>query len=101
MPDGGTLFLRVQAMESYVQLRIEDTGIGMDDEQLKRLGKPYYSTKDKGTGLGTMVVFRIIEAMGGSVSVQSEKGRGTVFTILLPLDKSDPAISLKSPASRA
>lgn len=101
MPDGGTLFLRVQAVESYVQLRIEDTGIGMDDEQLKRLGKPYYSTKDKGTGLGTMVVFRIIEAMGGSVSVQSEKGRGTVFTILLPLDKSDPAISLKSPASRA
>jgi len=66
-------------------IMIKDTGVGMDDEQIERLGKPYFTTKgQKGTGLGMMVAFRVIEELEGKISVKSEKGRGTAFTIYLP-----------------
>ncbi|MNI99259.1 Sporulation kinase E [compost metagenome] len=53
----------------------------MTREQVDRLGTPYYSTKDKGTGLGTMVVFSIIQAMKGRIAVTSSIGKGTCFSI--------------------
>lgn len=56
----------------------------MDEEELKRLGEPYFSNKTKGTGLGLMVTFRIIEVMQGKLHVASEKGVGTVITISFP-----------------
>ncbi len=84
MPSGG--FLRVGTYESVdsVVVQIEDSGHGMTHEQLSRLGKPFYSTKDKGTGLGTMVVYRIIESMSGSVTCESTQREGTRFMIRLP-----------------
>jgi two-component system sporulation sensor kinase B len=57
----------------------------MSEEQIRRLGEPFFSTKEKGTGLGMMVVYSNIKAMNGKVSVQSEIGKGTKFTIQLPL----------------
>ncbi|CAH8707295.1 HAMP domain-containing histidine kinase [Paenibacillus thiaminolyticus] len=78
--------IRIEAYErgSQVIIRIEDNGIGMDEEELKRLGEPYFSNKTKGTGLGLMVTFRIIEVMQGKLHVASEKGVGTVITISFP-----------------
>ena len=57
----------------------------MSTEQIEKLGTPYYSTKDKGTGLGTMVAFSIIKAMQGEIEVESELGKGTSFSISIPL----------------
>jgi two-component system sporulation sensor kinase B len=56
----------------------------MDSEQVGRLGTLFYTTKDKGTGLGTSVSIKIIEAMGGVISYKSELGKGTEVTIVLP-----------------
>ncbi|WLR54115.1 ATP-binding protein [Mesobacillus subterraneus] len=68
--------------ESYVV--ISDTGKGMDSSQIARLGTLFYTTKDKGTGLGTSVSIKIIEAMGGTISFNSELGIGTKVEISLP-----------------
>jgi two-component system sporulation sensor kinase B len=67
----------VSTKKNGVILIIKDTGVGMNPDQVSRLGTPYYSTKDKGTGLGTMVSFSILKAMMGKVEVKSELGKGT------------------------
>ncbi len=89
--EGGEVIVRqvYAANESYVV--ISDTGKGMDSEQIARLGTLFYTTKDKGTGLGTSVSIKIIEAMGGVISFKSEKGVGTEVTIILPAYKHEPA----------
>ncbi len=86
MPGGGTLAIDAAlAPERMVQLRITDTGIGMDAEALAKIFEPYFSTKAIGTGLGLTIAKRNVEANGGSISVASERGRGTSVTITLPL----------------
>lgn len=66
-------------------IRIADNGEGMEPEQIAKLGEPYFSTKSKGTGLGLMVTFRIIEVMEGTLIFHSEKGKGTEAIIRFPL----------------
>ena len=56
----------------------------MTQEQINRLGEPYFTTKEKGTGLGLMVSYSIIRAMGGTILVTSEQGKGTCFSLRLP-----------------
>ncbi len=68
----------------YVVVDVIDTGIGMTNDQIQRLGNPFYSTKENGTGLGLMVSYRIIQAINGRIYVQSEKGKGTKFSIWIP-----------------
>lgn len=68
-----------------VQLLIEDNGVGMDHDQLSRLGSIYYSTKSTGTGLGLTYSYQAIRSMNGTVTVESEPQSGTIFTISLPL----------------
>jgi len=86
MPSGGTLQVYVSIDNGRVLIRIGDTGVGMTKEQLERLGEPYFTTKGtKGTGLGMMVVYRIIESMNGTIRVESEIHRGTTVSIYLPL----------------
>ncbi|MCA1296526.1 sensor histidine kinase [Paenibacillus sp. alder61] len=70
--------------DGEVSIHIKDTGEGMDEEVLSRLGEPYFSNKTKGTGLGLMVTFRIIEIMNGKISFTSEKGVGTEAVIRFP-----------------
>ncbi|MBM7662660.1 two-component system sporulation sensor kinase B [Bacillus mesophilus] len=84
MATGGCLFITVLRDEDSVIIKIEDHGSGMTSTQMARLGEPYFSTKVKGTGLGMMVVYRIIETMRGTISVKSEVGKGTVFTLIFP-----------------
>ncbi|PEY35713.1 sporulation kinase [Bacillus cereus] len=85
MPKGGDLTLTLVPDHKHVQLYIKDNGIGMDTEQIKRLGSPFYSTKEKGTGLGMMVVFSIVKAMDGKIDITSEEGIGTNFLLTFPL----------------
>jgi two-component system, sporulation sensor kinase B len=84
MPDGGTLNIHVSVYAGHVAILIEDTGLGMDQEQIEKLGTPYYSTKEKGTGLGMMVVYSIVSAMNGQIEVSSRKGIGTAFELRFP-----------------
>jgi two-component system, sporulation sensor kinase B len=83
-PNGGQVIVRSFLDNKHVLIQVLDTGAGMTSDQLKRLGTPFYSTKEKGTGLGLMVTFRMVEAMGGQLKFRSEKGKGTVATISIP-----------------
>lgn len=84
MPNGGSLFVNLSSGENNIEVRIKDTGIGMSKEELLRLGEPYFSTKENGTGLGMMVAFSIIKSMGGSYKVHSVPGVGTTFILNFP-----------------
>ncbi|KHF41299.1 hypothetical protein LQ50_03415 [Halalkalibacter okhensis] len=84
MPDKGQITMSLHESNEQAIIAIQDTGIGMSEDQMKRLGTPYYSTKTTGTGLGTMVAYSIIKAMRGEIEVDSKQGVGTCFTIKLP-----------------
>jgi two-component system, NtrC family, nitrogen regulation sensor histidine kinase NtrY len=84
MPDGGSIDLRVRDEASKGIIEISDTGTGLTPEERDRLFTPYYTTKGHGTGLGLAVAQSVISDHNGSITVQSEPGRGTTFTIQLP-----------------
>jgi signal transduction histidine kinase len=65
-------------------IRITDTGVGVPAENLKDLFNPFFTNKEKGTGLGLAVTHKLLEDMGGGISFRSERGKGTTFTLLLP-----------------
>ncbi|MBT2640757.1 ATP-binding protein [Bacillus sp. ISL-41] len=89
--DGGEVNISQVSGVNETYIVVSDTGKGMDSAQLARLGTLFYTTKDKGTGLGTSVSIKIIEAMGGAISFKSEKGVGTEVTIILPTYKQEPS----------
>jgi two-component system, sporulation sensor kinase B len=85
MPSGGIVRITCALTDDrYVKITIKDQGIGMTKKQMDRLGSPYYSLKESGTGLGMMVSFQIIRSFKGKIQVKSEKGMGTEFIILIP-----------------
>jgi two-component system sporulation sensor kinase B len=79
----GTIQVELMMEVDEIVVKVRDSGVGMNKEELERLGNPFYSTKEKGTGLGLMVTFRMVEAMGGRLQFTSEKGKGTEATIRL------------------
>lgn len=85
MPQGGTLRVATELRADGLALTVADTGPGLDDEQRRRLFTPYYTTKPGGTGLGLAIVQSIVSDHGGRIEVSSERGRGTTFTLLLPV----------------
>lgn len=101
MPNGGQLVVRTSGTRDGVELDLIDTGCGMDAETQARIFDAFFSTKRGGTGLGLPTARKIIEAHGGQIRVQSEPGRGTQFTITLPipaqLPSGDKARQLPSP----
>ena len=84
MPNGGTLTISSFLHGNHVIITIKDTGVGMTTEQMNRFGEPYFSTKEKGTGLGTMVAVKMIQTMQGTLHIQSEVNKGTTLTITFP-----------------
>jgi two-component system sporulation sensor kinase B len=81
MPSGGIITIQTSLQDHTIQLFIEDTGVGMSTSQIKSLGLPFYTTKDKGTGLGLMVVTSLLRAMNGNISFLSKPNRGTTCLI--------------------
>ncbi|ANS73382.1 hypothetical protein AWM70_01270 [Paenibacillus yonginensis] len=80
----GEILVWAYEVNAHVYIHIKDNGEGMTEEEMGRLGEPYFSNKTKGTGLGLMVTFRIIEAMGGTLNFSSEKGKGTEAVLRFP-----------------
>lgn len=91
MPGGGQLVVRTYVTAHGVALDLIDTGCGMDLETQSHAFETFYSTKHGGSGLGLPTARKIVEAHGGSITVQSEVGRGTQFTIALPVPARLPA----------
>jgi signal transduction histidine kinase len=81
MPDGGTLTISLEPQNGNARIRFEDTGIGLGDDELKRLFVPFISSFRNGTGLGLAIVYQIVNAHNGTIAVKSQKGVGTSFTI--------------------
>ena len=87
MPEGGSLRLTLSLADRHLTLAIADTGHGIPKDILPKIFNPFFTTKEvgKGTGLGLTVVHGIISEHGGTIAVESEQGRGTTFTITLPI----------------
>lgn len=85
MENGGQLSLTLDRQREYGVFIIRDTGIGMTEEELSRLGTAFYSLKERGTGMGLMVCYQIVERMKGQIKVSSKKGEGTAFEIMVPV----------------
>lgn len=85
MPRGGTLAVDLEAAGGEARLRIADSGPGMDADTLAKVGTPFYTTKEHGTGLGLYLVRRLLEECGGALELDSRPGRGTTATVLLPI----------------
>jgi two-component system sensor histidine kinase HydH len=94
MPDGGRLFVssairratRRGAAAAFLEVRFRDTGVGIPPSDLRNLFIPFFTTKEKGTGLGLPISQRIIENHGGTIEVRSQAGMGATFTVLLPVE---------------
>jgi two-component system NtrC family sensor kinase len=86
MPDGGTLTISTSPGEASVIVEVADTGCGIRKEHLERIFEPFFTTKPvgQGTGLGLSISYGIIQQHAGDLTVRSEEGRGTTFTIVLP-----------------
>jgi two-component system, NtrC family, sensor kinase len=89
MPKGGNLTFKAASRANRVSIEISDTGIGIPTDNLSKIFEPFFTTKEvgKGTGLGLAVCYGIITDHGGRVSVRSNPGKGTTFTIILPIGK--------------
>ena len=85
MTKGGTLKLQTGENDDGVWVSVGDTGGGIPQEQINRIFEPFYTTKKKGSGLGLMIVQRIVRAHNGRIELESHVGRGTLFRIWLPL----------------
>ncbi|OEF98921.1 hypothetical protein BHF71_03075 [Vulcanibacillus modesticaldus] len=91
MPLGGALIVATNYIENegIVSISFSDTGKGMDQQTLEKLGTPFFTTKEDGTGLGIATCYRIVEGMGGTITVESKVSEGTTFTIKLPIKIND------------
>jgi signal transduction histidine kinase len=92
MSKGGTLTLRTGEGADGVWVSVTDTGGGIPQEQINRIFEPFYTTKKKGSGLGLMIVQRIVRAHGGRIELESRVGHGTTFRIWLPLHERRPRL---------
>jgi signal transduction histidine kinase len=99
MPDGGQLVVRTSAQGRWVALDLIDTGCGMDENTRDHAFEAFYSTKPGGSGLGLPTTRKIIEAHGGEITLQSERGHGTQFTVKFPVLPQLAVQGVGSPAS--
>ena len=84
MEDGGTITVRAKPLNAGVQIDVEDTGQGIEPEQLDKIFDLFFSTKEGGTGVGLTITKQVIEGHGGCINVESNSGQGTKFSISLP-----------------
>lgn len=85
MEKGGELKVSTKKTKDFVEIIFQDTGIGISKENMKKLFKPFFTTKAKGLGMGLAICKKIVEDHGGTIEVKSEEGRGSTFTVKLPI----------------
>lgn len=85
MPNGGVITIITSVQDQYLKIDFKDTGIGMSEDVLRKVVEPFFTTKETGTGIGLDVCYGIVKAHSGDLRFESELGKGTVATILLPL----------------
>jgi two-component system, sporulation sensor kinase E len=85
MPDGGSLRISLHCSDQFLEVAFQDSGVGIDPDDLGRIFEPYHTTKSTGSGLGLMIVQRIVQEHGGHIELMSKPNEGTRFTIYLPL----------------
>ncbi|QHW29439.1 PAS domain-containing protein [Paenibacillus rhizovicinus] len=86
MPNGGIIKTQILSHNSeYIKFRFIDQGIGISPERMKSIGEPYYSSKEKGTGLGLMLSNKIVHEHGGSIHIESKVNEGTIVDVILPI----------------
>jgi two-component system NtrC family sensor kinase len=86
MNEGGHLTVRSSGADGWVRIAVQDTGTGITPENMKKLFTPFFTTKGevKGVGLGLAVSYGIVERHGGRIEVESDVGKGSTFTVILP-----------------
>jgi signal transduction histidine kinase len=86
MPTGGKLTIKTIFQDDWVSIHVEDTGQGIEEENMDKIFLPFFTTKevDEGTGLGLSVVYGIVNEHGGRIEVDSKKGQGSIFKIKFP-----------------
>jgi len=91
MPDGGRLWIRTRAKEDFVEIEVEDEGVGIPPDKLEVIFEPFYTTKKEkgGTGLGLSICYGIIKSHSGDIKVESTFGKGSKFTVVLPISPSE------------
>lgn len=82
---GGTISIEGKMVDDYVHLIVKDQGCGISRDRLERIGEPFYTTKEKGTGLGLMVSLKIMKEHKGELKFNSEEGKGTTVSLILPV----------------
>jgi signal transduction histidine kinase len=87
MSGSGDLTVNTESQNDHLIIQVSDTGSGVAQDSIEKVFEPFFTTKDKGTGLGLAIVFNIIQKHNGTIRIESEEGRGTVFTIKLPKRK--------------
>lgn len=85
IPGSGSVRLVAQERKDELGLTVTDSGTGMDDDTVARIFKPFYTTKTRGTGLGLAIVDRYVKALGGKITVDSKPGKGSSFTVTIPM----------------
>ncbi|HUX37168.1 MAG TPA: ATP-binding protein [Rectinemataceae bacterium] len=99
MRSGGRLGFSLSASDELVRIAVSDTGTGMSPEVVSRIFEPYYTTKETGTGLGLTITFKIVREHRGEISVNSIPGKGSIFTISIPVPQREKRF-LPSPESQ-
>ena len=83
--EGSTITVTTEAADGRMRIAVRDTGVGIPQEEIDKIFKPFYTTKTRGAGLGLAIVERIVKEHGGEISIESAAGKGTTFTLLLPV----------------
>jgi signal transduction histidine kinase len=85
MPEGGELIVGLSRFKDSIEISFKDSGVGITEENMKKLFTPLFTTKPKGLGLGLVISKQIVEGHKGEIVVTSKEGEGTIFTVRLPI----------------
>ncbi len=84
MHEGGELTISTRKEDAYIEIKFKDTGVGIEEKNIRKIFYPFFTTKEQGTGLGLAIAYRIIEEHKGRMNMESVPGIGTTFTVILP-----------------